>query len=104
MAFLDICFLLLANFLLLDYLGKLFYERFAEWHAARRLIGNHPEMLGVDVGRDDLLYFMVDEVTRVLFWVIMNLARMIRFSAMYSFWMKMDFDDNQMVSFSRYHP
>ena len=55
MASLSIFFLLLANFLLLDYLGKLFYERFTEWQTARQLIGNHPEMIGVDLERDDLL-------------------------------------------------
>ena len=31
MAFLNVCFYLLASFALLDYLGKLFYERLSEW-------------------------------------------------------------------------
>ena len=57
MAFLNVSLLLLANFVLLDYLGKLFYERFLEWQANRQIIGNHPEMVGVDLGQDDLLYF-----------------------------------------------
>ena len=61
MASLSIFFLLLANFLLLDYLGKLFYERFTEWQTARQLIGNHPEMIGVDLERDDFLQFKADE-------------------------------------------
>ena len=64
MTLLNACFLLLANFLLLDYLGKLFYDRFTEWQAGRQLIGNHPEMLGVDIGRDDLLCFRADEAIR----------------------------------------
>ena len=64
MASLSVFFLLLTNFVLLDYLGKLFYERFTEWQAARQLIGNHPEMIGVDLERDDLLYFKVDEAIR----------------------------------------
>ena len=48
MAFLNVSLLLLANFVLLDYLEKLFYERFLEWQANRQIIGNHPEMVGVD--------------------------------------------------------
>ena len=64
MDFLDVCFLLLASIALLDYLGKLFYERFLEWQANRKLIGNHPEMLGVDLEQDDLLYFKADQVVR----------------------------------------
>ena len=64
MASLSIFFLLLANFLLLDYLGKLFYERFTEWQTARQLIGNHPEMVGVDLEQDDLLYFKADQAIR----------------------------------------
>ena len=61
MAFLNVSLLLLANFVLLDYLGKLFYERFSEWQSYRQLIGNHPEMVGVDLERDDLLCFKADE-------------------------------------------
>ena len=64
MAFLNISLLLLANFVLLDYLGKLFCERFLEWQATRQLIGNHPEMVGVDLEQDDLLYFKADQVVR----------------------------------------
>ena len=57
MAVLNVCFLLLASFALLDYLGKLFYERLSEWQEARQLVGGHPEMRGVDLERDDLIYF-----------------------------------------------
>ena len=64
MAFLNVLLLLLANFVLIDYLGKLFYERFLEWQAARQLIGNHPEMVGVDLEQDDLLCFKADQVVR----------------------------------------
>ena len=64
MAFLNVCFLLLASFALLDYLGKLFYQRFSDWLEARQLVGGHPEMRGVDLERDDLIYFKADEAIR----------------------------------------
>ena len=64
MAFLNVCFLLLACFALLDYLGKLFYERLSDWLEARQLVGGHPEMRGVDLERDDLVYFKADEAIR----------------------------------------
>ena len=64
MVFLNAFFLLLVSFVLLDYLGKLFYERFLEWQATRQLINNHPEMVGVDLEQDDLLYFKADQVVR----------------------------------------
>ena len=64
MAFLNVCFYLLASFALLDYLGKLFYERLSEWQEARQLVGGHPEMRGVDLERDDLIYFKADEAIR----------------------------------------
>ena len=64
MASLNISLLLLANFVLLDYRGKLFYERFLEWQANRKLIGNHPEMLGVDLEQDNLVYFKADQAIR----------------------------------------
>ncbi|MDC3011097.1 hypothetical protein OAZ24_02565 [Synechococcus sp. AH-736-G21] len=64
MAFLNSCFLLLASFVLLDYLGKLFYERFSEWQQARQLVGGHPEMRGVDLEQDDLIYFKADQAIR----------------------------------------
>tara|TARA_B000000532_G_C18577491_1_gene281260 strand:- start:118 stop:393 length:276 start_codon:yes stop_codon:yes gene_type:complete len=64
MAFLNVCFLLFASCALLDYLGKLFYERFTEWLEARQLVGGHPEMRGVDLERDDLIYFKADEAIR----------------------------------------
>ena len=64
MAFLNVSLLLLANFVLLDYLGKLFYERLSEWQEARQLVGGHPEMRGVDLERDDLIYFKADEAIR----------------------------------------
>ena len=43
MVFLNVCFSLLSSFALLDYLGKLFYERLSEWKEARQLVGGHPE-------------------------------------------------------------
>ena len=46
MAIFNVCFLLLASSVLLDYLGKLFYERLSEWQEARQLVGGHPEMRG----------------------------------------------------------
>lgn len=64
MAFLNVCLLLLASFALLDYLGKLFYERCSDWLEARQLVGGHPEMRGVDLERDDLVYFKADEAIR----------------------------------------
>ena len=64
MAFLNVCFLLFASCALLDYLGKLFYERFTEWLEARQLVVGHPEMRGVDLERDDLIYFKADEAIR----------------------------------------
>ena len=64
MAFLNVCFLLLACFALLDYLGKLFYEGCSDWLEARQLVGGHPEMRGVDLERDDLVYFKADEAIR----------------------------------------
>ena len=64
MAFLNVCFYLLASFALLDYLGKLFYERLSEWQEARQLVGGHPEMCGVDLERDDLIYFKADDAIR----------------------------------------
>ena len=39
MAILNVCFLLLASSVLLDHLGKLFYERLSEWQEARQLVG-----------------------------------------------------------------
>ena len=64
MAILNVCFLLLASSVLLDHLGKLFYERLSEWQESRQLIGGHPEMRGVDLERDDLIYFKADETIR----------------------------------------
>ena len=64
MTIINICFLLLASFALLDYLGKLFFERFTEWQEARQLVSGHPEMLGVDLERDDLVYFEADQTIR----------------------------------------
>ena len=64
MAFLNVCFLLFASCALLDYLGKLFCERFTEWLEARQLVGGHPEMRGVDLERDDLICFKADEAIR----------------------------------------
>ena len=64
MAFLNVSFFLLASFALLDYLGKLFYKRFSDWFEARQLVGGHPEMRGVDLERDDLVYFKADEAIR----------------------------------------
>ena len=64
MAFLNVCFLLLASFALLDYLGKFFYQRFSDWLEARQLVGGHPEMRGVDLERDDLIYFKADDAIR----------------------------------------
>ena len=64
MTILNICFLLLASFALLDYLGKLFFEHFTEWQEARQLVGGHPEMRGVDLERDDLVYFEADQTIR----------------------------------------
>ena len=64
MAFLNVCFLLLSSFTLLDYLGKLFYERLSEWKEACQLVGGHPEMRGFDLERDDLIYFKADEAIR----------------------------------------
>ena len=64
MAFLNISFLLLSSFALLDYLGKFSYERLSEWKEVRQLVGGHPEMRGVDLERDDLIYFKADEAIR----------------------------------------
>ena len=64
MAFLNLFFLLLASFALLDYFGKLFYDRFSEWQQARQLVCGHPEMRGVDLEGDDLIYFKADDVIR----------------------------------------
>ena len=64
MVFLNVCFSLLSSFALLDYLGKLFYERLSEWKEARQLVGGHPEMRGVDLERDDLIHFKPDEAIR----------------------------------------
>ena len=64
MDFLDICFLFLASFALLDYLGKLSYEQFTEWYESRQLVSNHPEMRGVDLKRVDLIYFKADQSIR----------------------------------------
>ena len=67
MDFLDIGFLLLVSFALLDYLGKLFYEGFMEWYESRQLVSNHPEMRGVDLKRVDLIYFKADQSIRDVF-------------------------------------
>ena len=64
MVFLNVCFLLLSSFALLDYFGKLFYERLSELKEARQLVGGHPEMRGFDLERDDLIYFKADEAIR----------------------------------------
>ena len=64
MDFLDICFLLVARFALLDYLGKLFYERFTEWYESRQDVSNHLEMCSVYLKRVDLIYFKSDQSTR----------------------------------------
>ena len=64
MAFLNDCFYLLASFALLDYLGKLFYEQLSEWQQARQLIAGHPEMRGVDLESDELIYFTADGAIR----------------------------------------
>ena len=64
MAVLNVCFLLLASSVLLDHLGKLFYERLSEWQEARQIVGGHPEMRGVDLELDDLIYFKADESIR----------------------------------------
>ena len=57
-------FLIARQFYVLDYLVKLFYERLSEWQEARQLVGGHPEMCGVDLERDDLIYFKADEAIR----------------------------------------
>ena len=64
MFFLNVCFLLLTRFALLDCLGKFFYERLSEWKEARQHVGGHPEMRGVDLERDDLIHFKADEAIR----------------------------------------
>ena len=64
MAFLNVSLLLLANFVLLDYLGKLFYERFLEWQANRQIIGSHPEMVGVDLEEDGIINNEADQAIR----------------------------------------
>ena len=61
MYLLDICFWIFASFALIDYLGKLFYERFTEWYESRQLVSNHPEMRGVGLKRVDLIYFKADQ-------------------------------------------
>ena len=60
--FLEVCFLLLACFCLIDYLGKLFYDQITKWQEVRQLVGGHPELRGVDLERDELVYFKVDPV------------------------------------------
>ena len=88
MAFLDVCFLLPSNFALLDYLGKLFYERLSEWKEARQLVGAHPEMCGVDL--DEMTSFISREMKPSArpFLGMTNRAPTIRSSVTSSFLMK----------------
>ena len=37
---------------------------YSEWQEARQLVGGHPEMRGVDLKRDDLIYFKADDAIR----------------------------------------
>ena len=39
-------------------------ERLSEWQEARQLVGGHPEMRGVDLERDDLIYFKAHDAIR----------------------------------------
>ena len=64
MLFLEVCFLLLASFGLIDYLGQLFYNQITEWQEVRQLVGGHPELRGVDLEWDELVCFKVDPVIR----------------------------------------
>ena len=64
MDFPDICFLLLASYALLDYPGKLFYERFTEWYESRQLVSNRSEMRGVGLKQVDLIYFKANQSIR----------------------------------------
>ena len=95
MAFLNVCFYLLASFALLDYLGKLFYERLSEWQEARQLVGGHPEMRGVDLERDDLIISRQIKPSVRQFSAMTKRVPMTLFSVTSSFLMKMVFDPMQ---------
>ena len=66
MTFLVGLLLTLCNLILLDHLGKEFYEKFNDWLQTKKLISSHPEMQGVNVGEEDLIYFKADKEIRDL--------------------------------------
>ena len=48
-------FLILANLILGDFIGRQAYEVVSEWWKARQLVSSHPEMKGVDLANDGLI-------------------------------------------------
>ena len=66
MTFLVALLLTLCNCILLDHFGKQFYEKFNDWLQTKKLISSHPEMQGVNVGEEDLIYFKADKEIRDL--------------------------------------
>ena len=59
-------FLILANLILGDFIGRQIYEAISEWWKARQLVSSHPEMKGVDLANDGLIHFSADEEVRAL--------------------------------------
>ncbi|WP_186479303.1 hypothetical protein [Synechococcus sp. NOUM97013] len=52
--------LVLLNLVVLDHLATKMLRRYGEWRKAKRFVGGHPEMQGVDLEHDPLVHYTAD--------------------------------------------
>ena len=52
--------LVLLNLVVLDHLATKMVRRYGEWRQAKRFVGGHPEMQGVDLENDPLVHYTAD--------------------------------------------
>ncbi len=52
--------LVLLNLVVLDHLASKMVRRYGEWRKAKRFVGGHPEMQGVDLENDLLVHYTAD--------------------------------------------
>ena len=52
--------LVLLNLVVLDHLASKMVRRYGEWRQAKRFVGGHPEMQGVDLQNDPLVHYTAD--------------------------------------------
>ena len=52
--------LVLLNLVVLDHLASKMVRRYGEWRQAKRFVGGHPEMQGVDLQSDPLVHYTAD--------------------------------------------